>query len=91
LHRLSTDWTLLNWRLARSIPVTATGLPDRANAFGQFWAMRDGSHGNYGTPDNEESATYTSPDPLEGSNPTLTASIETRRSADPQSKGHMGQ
>jgi hypothetical protein len=33
----------------RSIDLACSGL-------GQFWAMPDGSHGKYGTPGNEESA-----------------------------------
>jgi hypothetical protein len=43
--------------------------------FGQFWVMRDGSDGKCGTAGNGESATYTLPDPLVGSNPTLTAKL----------------
>ena len=86
---LRPNWTEPDCQSPGSIPVTVTGLPDRVNAFGQFWAMRDGSHGNYGTPGNGESATYRSPDPVVGSNLTLTASIETPPAADPQSKGHM--
>jgi len=38
--------------------------------------MRDGSAGKYGNPGNEESATYRLPDRPGGSNPTLTARIE---------------
>lgn len=50
--------------------------------------MRDGSGGKYGTPGNGESATYTSPDPLVGSYPTLTTRGATRAGRrDPQSSG----
>jgi hypothetical protein len=38
--------------------------------------MRDGSGGKYGNPGNQESATYRFQTPPEGSNPTLTARIE---------------
>jgi hypothetical protein len=36
----------------------------------QFWAMRDGTNGTYGTTGNKESATYRFPNPPEGSQPT---------------------
>ena len=42
-------------------------------AFGQFWAMRDGSPERYGTPGNEESVSCRFQVPIVGSNPTLTA------------------
>jgi hypothetical protein len=41
----------------------------RSPSFGHFWVMRNGSAGKYGNPGNEESATYTFPDPPVGSNP----------------------
>ena len=53
-------WTTTKSALARKL-------------FGQFWAMRDGSPGRYGTPGNEESASCRFQVPLVGSNPTLTA------------------
>src|SRR5712691_647966 len=40
-----------------------------SRSFGQFWAMRDGGDGKYGSPGNEESASYRTPDPPVGSTP----------------------
>ena len=66
LHRVPdgaippTDHQLINAGLASVAPESRwpaiAGL--RPDAFGQFWAMRDGSDGKYGTPGNEESASY---------------------------------
>jgi len=64
----------LNGARAKEIPDVQPEERDRLPR-GQWWAMRDGSPGNHGTPGDEESVTYTSPKWLERSNPTLTATI----------------
>jgi hypothetical protein len=55
-----TDHQLINAGLASVVPESRwpalAGL--RPDACGQFWAMRDGSYGKYGTPGNGESASY---------------------------------
>lgn len=63
-------------RLSRAdqfLPQKRTHCANHDRRFGQFWVMRDGSHGKSGSAGNEGSATCAFQDPPAGSNPTLTA------------------
>jgi hypothetical protein len=62
--------------LARRLQKEGSAVCDvqkRVSVRGQWWAMRDGTPGNYGTPGNKESVSYRFQEPLVGSNPTLAA------------------
>jgi hypothetical protein len=61
------------WRAPATPRASGGRAPESRPALGQFWAMRDGTDGSYGSPGHEGSPSYKFQEALAGSNPTLTA------------------